>query len=62
MNLMANFEYVDLSSNQIDRLLSESLIPELKNVKIINLSSNRIGKIGCDKFAELFYHPKTRIQ
>lgn len=54
MELMGNFEYVDLSSNQIDRLLSESLVPSLGKIKIVNLSSNRIGKVACEMFANLF--------
>ena len=56
---VGDFESVDLSNNRIDRLLSESLIESLSHVQIINLSHNRIGKVGCAKFAELFLSQKT---
>ena len=48
---MDHFEYVDLSYNQIDRLTSEFIIENLGKVTTIDLSHNRIGKVGCTKFA-----------
>ena len=38
------------------------MIEQLGRVKIINLSHNRIGKAGCDKFTELFFGNKTKIE
>jgi Ran GTPase-activating protein (RanGAP) involved in mRNA processing and transport len=46
----------------IDRTVSESIVEQLSRVKIINLSHNRIGKVACDKFTELFFGANTRIE
>lgn len=34
--------------------MSEDMVSELGKVKIINLNHNRIGKVACDRFAEIF--------
>jgi len=50
-----------LSYNRIDALLGESLIEKLGKTRIIDLSHNRIGKVGCQKFSDLFRVSLTRI-
>lgn len=53
---------MDLSYNRIDVLLAEALIEKLGKVKRVDMSHNRIGKTGCEKFSELFIMPHTRIE
>lgn len=62
VNYLGHFDYIDLTSNNIDITLSDSLIGACNRCKIVNLSCNRIGKTGCDKLAEIFRSPKTKIQ
>jgi hypothetical protein len=45
--LLDTFEEVDLSYNRIDPTLADVLIDKLKNIRKINLSHNKIGKVGC---------------
>lgn len=45
------FEEVNLSGNRIDGYLGEQFIERLGKTKRIDLSHNRIGKMGCSKFA-----------
>ena len=42
--------------------MAESIVGEVGRSKKVNLSHNRIGKVGCQKFAELFLSNMTRIE
>lgn len=61
IGVVGKFKMVDLSHNEINSNISEALISELKNVKIINLSHNRIGKVGCQSFDALFRKERVLI-
>lgn len=62
VNYLGQFDYIDLSSNCIDSTLSENIIEACTKCKVINLSYNRIGKIACDKFTNIFTDYRTNIQ
>lgn len=38
------------------------MIEKLGKVKRVDMSHNRLGKTGCEKFSELFLMPHTRIE
>lgn len=62
IGVIGRFQFVDLSSNEIDRNISDTLISELQNVRIIDLSHNRIGKLGCDRFNWMFRNIKVCLR
>lgn len=52
---------MDLSYNRIDPTLAETFISRLAKARRIDLSHNRIGKIGCECLSQLFLENGTRI-
>ena len=41
--------------------MAETIVAEVGRAKKVILSHNRIGKLGCQKFMELFVTSTTRI-
>lgn len=61
LQFLDRFEQVDLSYNRIDPTLAETFISRLAKARRIDLSHNRIGKIGCERLSQLFLQNGTRI-
>ncbi len=49
---------MDLSYNTINQEMVDLIIPNIKKLTKINLAHNKIGKRGCEIFAELFSSEK----
>ena len=61
VSYLGHFEQIDFSYNCIDSAMAESIIEQVGRAKKVDLSHNRIGKVGCQKFSELFLTSTTRI-
>lgn len=42
-----HFQEIDFSYNRIDSTMSEAIVEKLGRVRKVNLSHNRISKVGC---------------